>query len=202
MFSCFDFGSRTMSSQTTGTLLLTWSCWWVRIIGPAVPARRPFFRPADSVPELARAASNYTDEDIYVYTLAGGWPTFNSVVRICASSLALISSFSFAIIAIFATHQTSRRLFSIVFLIIAIISLAAAICDTVAIATAGIECAKSACLAAVPDVVKQSDVVCKCAVEGWFYLTLLADVILLVSSVVCFILVVKPAFAASVAYPT
>lgn len=190
------------ASQTTGTLLLTWSCWWVRIIGPSVPARRPFFRPAENVPELARLASNYTDVDIFVYTLAGGWPTFNSVIRIFVSSLALLSSFSFALIALFATHQTSRRLFSLTFLIIAIVSLAAAICDTVAIATTGIECSKSKCVSSVPDVVKQAEVVCRCAVEGWFYLTLLADVILLVSSITCFILVVRPAFAVSVAYPT
>lgn len=189
-------------TQTTGTLLLTWSCWWVRIIGPSVPARRPFFRPAENVPELARTASNYTNEDVYVYTLAGGWPTFNSVIRIFVSSLALLSSFSFAIIALFATHRTSRRLFSLIFFIIAVVSLAAAICDTVAIATAGNECSKSRCVSSVPDIVKEADVICKCAVEGWFYLTLLADVILLCSSITCFILVVRPALAVSIAYPT
>lgn len=181
---------------------MTWTCWWMRVVGPSVPARRPFFRPSSDVPSLARNASNYADEDVFVYTLAGGWPTINSVFRILPSLLAMIASFSFALIAMFASHRLARKIFSVTFLVLAVLALVAAILDSIAIATASSECAKKNCVTSVPKIVRDSSVICKCAVEGWFFLTLVADVILLGNALICFVLTVKPSFAANVAYPT
>lgn len=169
-------------------------------VGASVPARRPFYRPPETMPILIR------DDDalarpVYVYTLHGGWPTFNSVVRLAASSIAVISAFSFATIATVLSHHAARRIFSITLLTLMLFAFAAAMLDAVAIGSTAAECANRSCTSAVPDVVIQSPNKCTCFVGGWFYVTLLSDVVLAVAALICFILSSHPALAAAAANP-
>ncbi len=58
-------------AQTAGALLLTWSVWWLAVVGSSVPARRPFFKAADVVPVLVKERAQL-DAEGCVRVLAGG----------------------------------------------------------------------------------------------------------------------------------
>lgn len=166
-------------------------------IGPSVPARRPFFKPAGNLPELIEDVT-LTELPIYVYTLQGGWPTFNSVVRLLSSSIAVTSSFSFALIATRMPERPARRVISTMLFIIMWLSIVASILDAVAIARTATECSREKCTLSVPDIVIESGNTCVCNVAGWFYVTLLSDVVMACNALICFILTVRPGLAINI----
>lgn len=168
-----------------------------------MPARRPFFKPSRTVPTLIRDMAGGEDDPnqrVYVYTIQGGWPTFNSIMRLLASFLAVIASFSFALLATRLSHVMARRLFSCVLFAVLWLALAAAVVDAIAIGRTASECARSQCVSGVPPAVLNAEgLICVCSVEGWFYATLLADIVLASAAFICFILTARPKLAASVA---
>lgn len=188
------FGSCFLAMATCAALLLTWSIWWVSVVGTSVPARRPFFRRVNNIPTLIQETAKITAEDIFVYALHGGWPAVNSAVRISASFLAIAASLSFAFIAAFTTERLTRFVFSVVLLAVAALSFAAFILDTVSVVKVARECSENKCVTAVPATVLRSDNICKCAPDAWFYLTLIVDVLLFVSAAGCLVLTFKGAW--------
>lgn len=170
-------------------------------VGSSVPARRPFYKPHAAVPALIKKASDFASDPIYpiyAYTLTGGWPTVNSLIRMLASALAVLSAFSFAAVASLVSPRIARRIFSTSMLVLAVTALAAAILDVIAISRASIECANKQCTTAVPEAVLASRNTCDCSVEGWFVITLFADVVLVFCSLVCGLLTIHPKLAAAV----
>lgn len=160
------------------------------VVGPSVPARRPFFRPQSEVPSLIMEASQFAARRIFVYSLAGGWPSGNSAARLIASLLAVSCAFSFALIASLTSQRLSRITFCALLSLTALVALIAAIMDTASLVKTAKECGDEACVTAVPQEVLDSGNTCKCAVDGWFYGTLIADVVLLSTAVICLILTV------------
>lgn len=167
-------------------------------MGSSAPARRPFFKPDAEVPNLIKKASEFATDPIFVYSLTGGWPQVNSIIRLITSLLAVLSSFSFAAIATLVSKQKARRIFASTLLVLSILALAAGILDALAIARVSIECSRHECKTGVPDIVLNSGNVCSCSVEGWFFITLLADCVLMFTSLVCCILTAHPRFAPAV----
>lgn len=167
-------------------------------VGSSVPARRPFFKPDAEVPALIKKASAFATDPIFVYSLAGGWPTINSVIRLITSLIAVISAFSFAVIATLLPKETTRRIFAYTLLLLSILALACGILDALAIARVGIECSRRECKTGVPNIVLNSGNICSCSVEGWFFITLLADGVLMFTALVCCILTAHPRFAPAV----
>lgn len=157
-----------------------------------MPARRPFYRSVSEVPTLIQSASTFASTPIFTYSLAGGWPTFNSIIRLCASLLAVLSAFSFALIAAITRDVIARRLLSTILLLVALLSLAAGVLDVISIIKTASECADQKCRSAVPDIVVASGNVCKCSVDGWFYFTVIIDCVLLVTAVVCLVVTLRP----------
>lgn len=162
------------------------------MVGPSVPARRPFYRPKSAVPDLIQEASNYAAAPVFVYSLAGGWPSSNSAIRLIASLLAVFCSFSFAFIASVASQRRSRVIFSICLSVTALFTAIAIILDIVSIVKTAGECRDGKCVTSVPEVVLISRNICECSVAWWFYCTLLADVVLLVSASTCLGLTLYP----------
>lgn len=173
------------------------------VVGPSVPARRPFFRPQSQVPQLIRNASQeFADKDIFVYSLQGGWPTANSIFRLVASLLTVLATFSFSFIASLSPPTTTRRIFVFALLTIAVLIFLAAILDVISIGNTARECSNQECTSAVPDVVLDSGNKCKCHVNGWFWFTLAADLVVFAAALVCGVLVARPMLAAQVANPS
>ncbi|CAN8066206.1 unnamed protein product [Agarophyton chilense] len=188
----FCFGASFFVLATCGTLLLTWTCWWLWIVGPSVPARRPFYNSLSDVPPLVREASSYSSEPIFMYSLAGGWPTRNSIVRLLASALAVLCSFSFSFVATIASQAVARLTFCTVLVCTTVVSLVAAGCDLASIISTARECAASECRTEVPKQILDTGHICQCNVDGWFYFTLLADIVLFVSAICCVVLTIVP----------
>lgn len=155
------------------------------MVGPSVPARRPFFELSSSIPSLVRNASDYSSKPVFQYSLAGGWPTRNSVVRLLASAFAVLCSFSFAFIAAVTSQRVARLTFCTVLLSTVVFAAIAAGCDLASIISVAKECATQNCRTEVPRKVLESNHVCICSVAGWFYFTLFADVVLLASAISC-----------------
>lgn len=162
------------------------------VVGPSVPARRPFFsQPENDVPDLIAAASQFSTTPIFQYSLAGGWPSVNSIIRLLTSLLAVCCSFSFALIASLLAQKTSRLLFSILLLLTTLLGLAAVGLDTHSIVNTARECADQNCKTAVPEKVIKDGHKCMCTINGWFYCALVADIILVASAVICLMLTVR-----------
>lgn len=186
------FGVSFLFMSTTAALLLTWTVWWAAVVGTSVPARRPFFRTQDQVPDLIQRSTDATVEDVFEYSLHGGWPAANSAVRLIASLLGIGASVSFSLIATIASEQKTRTTFSVILFLISLFGLLSFILDTVAIVRTASECRSGNCVTSVPDFVRLSSTICKCSVDGWFYLTVFVDLILCVAALSCLVLTISP----------
>lgn len=124
---------------------------------------------------------------IYEYTLYGGWPTENSVIRLFASVLASITPFSFSLLATRLSNRNARCLFCTTLLAILSLVTGSIVLDVVAIRRTSAECWNSLCLTAVPETVLNSENICMCSVGTWFYVTLVGDILLASASFICFI---------------
>jgi hypothetical protein len=187
------FGACFLTMTTVAALLLTWTVWWMAVVGSSVPARRPFYQTQRDAPIIITNVSKSAAEDVFQYALPGGWPTANSALRFIASVGAVLASLSFAFVATFATERATRIYFTIVLLCVALFDTASFVIDAVAIATAARECKSGRCVTAVPEVVRLSGNICKCSPDGWFILTLVMDLVLCVSAITCLILSRGPA---------
>lgn len=156
-----------------------------------MPARRPFFSPLSSVPELVQIASNQTGP-VFVYSLSGGWPTSNSALRLLASLGAVLCSFSFAFIASLATQRFARRVFAVCLTLVALLAAVSACLDVAMIVKVARECSKEECTTLVPDVVLESGNICKCGVDSWFYFTVAIDLVIFGTALICLALTVVP----------
>ncbi len=197
------FGACFLVMSTAGALLLTWSIWWLAVVGPSVPARRPFFAPAQEVPALVAGSSSATKGTPVVFrdVLAGGWPTSNSVVRVVAAALAVCASFSFAFVATLARERTTRVLFGAVLGLTALTAAAAFALDMVALIRTTLECNMGKCETNVPRVLLQDATLrCICSPDGWFWVTLTVDFVLMASAVACLALTLRPLLAKREAY--
>lgn len=157
-----------------------------------MPARRPFFRPLSSIPDLVKTASKHTARPVFAYSLAGGWPSSNSALRLLASLGAVLSSFSFAFIASLATQRFARRVFAVCLSLVALLAAVAACLDIAMIVKVARECSKEECTTLVPDEVMKSSNVCRCGVDAWFYFTVAVDLMLFGTALVCLALTVVP----------
>lgn len=182
----------TDAMQTAGALLLTWSIWWVVVVGSSVPARRPFFKMVEEVPSLVRNGATGGKREVFEYVLAGGWPTQNSALRISAASLAVVASFSFAFIATLLRERTTRSIFAVILALTSACAAAATALDALSLARTAMECAQRKCVSEVPPVVAKSTVQCMCAPDGWFWVTLAVDSVLLAAALACLALTVRP----------
>lgn len=182
--------------STAGALLLTWSIWWLAVVGPSVPARRPFFAPPQQVPALVAStttATSSSNAEVFRDVLAGGWPTVNSVVRVVAAALAVIASFSFAFIATLARERTTRILFSIILGLTALTATGSFVLDMLSLIRTTIECNTRSCVTLVPITLLQDTTIkCLCSPDGWFWVTLTVDFVLMISAIACQYLTLVP----------
>lgn len=162
------------------------------VVGPSVPARRPFFSPIEEVPALIQKASNFSREQVFQYALAGGWPSSNSALRLVTALQAVLCSFSFAFVASLASARRSRVVFSVCLTVVAVFALVTAILDATSLAKTARECSDRKCVTAVPQDVLDSGSICICSVDAWYYFTLAADIVLLFTAVTCLVLTVVP----------
>lgn len=162
------------------------------MIGPSVPARRAFFRPSSDVPELVQDSSNHVPEPVFDYALAAGWPSANSGLRLAASLLGVLCTFSFALIAAIASQRTARRVFTVALTLVAVIALVATSIDIVSIVKTKGECDNENCITLVPENVLESGNTCKCNIDVAFWFTVAVDFVLFLSAAVCLALTVGP----------
>ena len=178
--------------QTCATLLLTWTCWSVAVIGPSVPARRAFFRPVSAVPDLIQEASSHATRPIFAYALAAGWPTPNSAVRLVAAVLGVLCAFSFALLAAVLPPRTARRVFVVALAAVAVAALVAVCLDVASIVKTQGECDREDCVTLVPQGVRESGNTCKCSVDVAFWFTVFVDLVLFASASLCLFLTAYP----------
>jgi hypothetical protein len=179
---------------TAAALLLTWTVWWMAVVGSSAPARRPFYTPGDAVPALIAAATNAEDVTVFQFALHGGWPTGNSVVRLVAALVAVAASFSFAYLAAFLPERSTRVVFSGVLALVGLFACVAFVMDAISVSSTRSECNAEKCTTAVPQSIIDSGAKCKCSPDAWFYLTILVDIILFVSSAACLVCAALPLF--------
>jgi hypothetical protein len=194
------FGACFLTMTTAAALLLTWTCWWMAVIGPSVPARRPFFTPNSSVPDIIQQASTVSTEQVFEYALHGGWPTANSALRLLAALLAIASSLLFAYLAACLSEKTTRLSFTGVLALVAFFSFIAFVLDAASLSNARKECNAQKCVTSVPASIINSGNLCKCSPDPWFWFTLVADIVLLVSSVSCLVATFRPLLVTSHAH--
>lgn len=185
---------------TAGALLIAMTVWWMAVVGDSVPARRPFLRPEDQVPTLIEQATTLEAKQIFEYSLHGGWPTGNSAVRLLACIFAVFASFSFAYLASFLKDKQTRLVFLVVLALVVLFSFISFIMDTLSIVRTAKECNDKKCTTAVPAGILNSNVICDCAPDAWFYLTIVLDVLLLISAATCLFFTVRPLFNGGVRY--
>jgi len=129
---------------------------------------------------------------VFKNVLPGGWPKANSAVRLVAAIFAVLAAFSFAFIATLAHEKTTRYIFTGVLFITVISSIASTIMDILALTKTSMECTARECVTFVPEYIKLSKAKCQCAPDGWFWVTLGVDAVLLISASTCLVLTVKP----------
>lgn len=188
----FIFAVSFFFLATCGTLLLIWTSWWLAVIGHSVPARRPFFTPVSNVPPLVVTAADREIEKIFTFSLAGGWPRVNSALRFIAAFAAVLCSFTFAFLASLASPRVSRTIFCAGLALVAVFATLAAVVDLVALVRTARECSRNECITAVPEQVLNSNAVCECSVDAWFYFTVGTDVLLAASALFCLVLTLVP----------
>ena len=189
--------------STAATLLLTWSLWWLFVVPDSVPARRSFFQPLPDVPQLVAEASEFAKNtrQSFVYSLAGGWPTLNTALRVTATLIAMISSLSFAFIATLTREKTTRSVFAIALFIVSGFALSAAITDSITLHRIGEECDQEKCQTAIPDDLGedlkaiQDQLVCECSPDAGFWVTLAMDYVMTVSAITCLGITIVPWFS-------
>lgn len=187
-----SFGACFLAMTTAAALLLTWTIWWLAVVGASAPARRPFYQPAREIPPLIADTTDADEVTVFEYALHGGWPTGNSVVRLLASLLAVLASFSFAYLAALLPDRPTRLVFSGVLAAVALFSFIAFILDTMSVVQTSNQCNAEACTTNVPQAILDAGVKCKCAPDAWFYLTIGMDVVLLGTSLACLLLALAP----------
>lgn len=188
------FGVCFLTMTTAAALLLTWSLWWLVVVGHSVPARRPFYRKVDQLPPLIQDAAEMKSAEVFEFALHGGWPRANSAARLLASVVAVGASFSFAYIAALLPERVARGVFCGVLSVVACLALGALVMDTVSVVRTSRECSSRKCRTAVPQAILDAASICKCSTDAWFYLTLFVDVLLMLSAVVCLFLTLMPLF--------
>jgi hypothetical protein len=186
------FGACFLTMTTAAALLLTWTIWWMAVVGTSVPARRPFYRPEDKMPALIEEAAKVKSVDVFEYALHGGWPQGNSVVRLLASLIAVGASFSFAYLAACLADRPTRLIFTVVLALVGFLSFIAVILDAISVASTRSECSDGKCTTAVPKAILLTGSICRCSPDAWFYLTIVVDVLLLVSALSCLVFTVLP----------
>lgn len=162
------------------------------VVGPSVPARRPFFREGGEVPALIKEASDHAQEPVFQFALVGGWPSLNSIVRLLTSLLAVLCSFSFAFVASLLSARRSRFIFTIALAVVTVFAVITVILDSSSLAKTANECEEGRCVTAVPDEVLNSSSRCICSVDAWYYFILGTDGIMLLTSVTCLVLTAIP----------
>lgn len=177
---------------TAAALLLTWSLWWMLVIGTSVPARRPFYKSADQLPSLIKRAAKMTSTEVFAFSLHGGWPAANSALRALASLLAVAASFTFAYLAALLPARAARLIFLIVLALVSALAFLAFAMDAASVAKTASECRKRECKSSVPQSILDTGAICKCSPDAWFYLTLFVDLMLLVSAASCLVLTLLP----------
>lgn len=196
------FGVCFLLMSTAATLLLTWSLWWLFVVPDSVPARRSFFRQLADPPQLIADASSFArnTRSLFVYSLAGGWPTLNSALRITATVIAMIASLSFALIATVMREKTTRIIFTFALLVVSLLALSSSITDSVALHKVRKECAQEKCTSAIPSDLSpsiaegQKDFRCECTPDAWFWVTLSMDYVLSLSAITCLGITIVPFF--------
>lgn len=187
-----SFGACFLTMTTAAALLLTWTVWWMAVVGSSAPARRPFYQSGDAVPALISDATDADEVTVFEFALHGGWPTSNSVVRLVASLLAVLASFSFAYLAACLPERPTRMIFTVVLALVSIFSFIAFIMDAMSVASTRNECNAEDCTTSVPQSIIDSSAKCRCSPDAWFYLTMVVDLVLLVSAVACLVFAVLP----------
>lgn len=158
-----------------------------------MPARRPFFEAATEVPPLLGAAVAAEKREVFQYVMFGGWPTANSAARVIAAVLAVGASFSFAFIATLTRERVTRSIFAVVLVLTSAAAVAATTLDALALARTTVECAARKCVSEVPRAVLNTPSHrCKCSPDGWFWVTLGVDAVLLAAALSCLALTVRP----------
>lgn len=165
------------------------------MVGSSMPARRPFFKPVAAVPALvAQATNSQVEREVFENVIPGGWAPENSAVRITASALAVLAALSFAFVATLCAERRTRVCFGVMLGLIAAVGAVATALDAWQLTRAAMECSARKCTEYVPSALKLTTATCKCAPDGWFWVTLAVDVVLLTAALACLGLTLRPLF--------